>query len=164
MKTKNKLVDFMVQQWISNSSLIGDKILVITNNTESHNITSNSCMLIPELESNHKEADSQMMLHVKHASRTYSSLVMHTTEAYVLMIVLSKIMEFDCQLYLKTSAKSRKRIIDISTIAQCVNHNISKTDCDKDTFLQALLAFHCFTGCESTSSFTAKDKLSPYPC
>ena len=121
-------------------------------------------MLIPELESNHKEADSQMMLHVKHASRTYSSLVMHTTEAYVLMIVLSKIMEFDCQLYLKTSAKSRKRIIDISTIAQCVNHNISKTDCDKDTFLQALLAFHCFIGSESTSSFAVKGKLSPYPC
>ena len=56
-------------------------------------------MLIPELESNHKEADSQMMLHVKHASRTYSSLVMHTPEADVFMIVLSKIMEFDCQLY-----------------------------------------------------------------
>ena len=99
MKTKYKLVDFIVQQWISNSSLIGDKILTVTKNTEACNITSNSCILIPELESNHKEADSQMMLHVKHASRTYSSLVMHTPEADVFMIVLSKIMEFDCQLY-----------------------------------------------------------------
>ena len=99
MKTKYKLVDFIVQQWISNSSLIGDKILIVTKNTEACNITSNSCILFPELESNHEEADSQMMLHVKHASRTYSSLVMHTPEADVFMIVLSKIMEFDCQLY-----------------------------------------------------------------
>ena len=163
MKTKNKLVDFMVQQWISNSSLIGDKILVITNNTESHNITSNNCILIPELESNHKEADSQMMLHVKQGSRTYSSLVIHMPKTNVFMILLSKIMEFDCQLYLKTGTKSGKRIIDINTVAQCVNHNISKTDCDKDAFLKTLLAFHCFIVSDSTSSIAGKSKLSPYP-
>ena len=28
------------------------------------------CILIPELESNHKEADSQMVFHVKQVSRT----------------------------------------------------------------------------------------------
>ena len=105
-----------------------------------------------------------MMLHVKQASRTYSSLVIHMPKTNVFMIFLSKIMEFDCQLYLKTGTKSGKRIIDINTVAQCVNHNISKTDCDKDTFLKTLLVFHCFTGCDSTSSFAGKGKLSPHPC
>ena len=57
MKTKNKLVDFIVRQWISNSNLISDKILIVTNNTEAYKTTSNNCVLIPELESNHKEAD-----------------------------------------------------------------------------------------------------------
>ena len=62
-ENKNKLVDFRVKQWISNSSLTGDKIIIVTNNTEAYKITSNNCILIPELESNHKEAYSQIMLH-----------------------------------------------------------------------------------------------------
>ena len=160
-ENKNKLVDFIVKQWISNSSLIGEKILIVINNTEAYKITSNNCILIPEFESNHKEADSQMMLHVEHASRTYSSVVIHMPNTDIFMIALSKIMEFDCQLYLKTGTKSRKRTIDINAVAQCVNHNISKTDCNKDTFLKALLTFHCFTGCDSISSFDGKGKLKP---
>ena len=69
MKTKNKLVDFIVKQQITNSSLIGNEILIVTNNTEAYEITSNNCILIPELKSNHKEADSRMMFYVKHARR-----------------------------------------------------------------------------------------------
>ena len=65
-------------------------------------------------------------------------------------------MEFDCQLYLKTGTKLGKRIIDINAVAQCVNHNINKTDFDKDTLLKALLVFQCFTGCDSTSLFAKK--------
>ena len=56
MKTKNKLVDFIVEQWISNSSLIGDKIVIVTNNNEAYKITRSNCILIPELEINHKES------------------------------------------------------------------------------------------------------------
>ena len=104
-ENKNKLVDFIVKQWISNSSLI------TTNNTEVYKITSNNCILIPEHESNHKEADSRMMLHVKQTSRTYSSVVIHKPDTDVFMIALSKIMEFDFQFYLKTVKKSRKRNI-----------------------------------------------------
>ena len=63
MNPKNKLVDFIVKQWISNSSLIGDKILIVTNNTEAYKIKSSNCIFKPELESNHTEADSRMMLH-----------------------------------------------------------------------------------------------------
>ena len=49
MKIKNELVDFIAEQWISNYSLIGDKILIVTNNTEAYKIISNNCILIPEL-------------------------------------------------------------------------------------------------------------------
>ena len=104
---KNKLVDFIVKQWISNSNLIDGKILKVTNGMEAYKKTSSDCILIPELESNHKEADSRMMFHVKHASRTYASVIIHTPDTDVFMIALSKIME----LYLKTGTKSRKRIL-----------------------------------------------------
>ena len=90
-----------------------------------------------------------MMAHVKHSNRTYCSVIIHTLDTDAFMIALSKIMEFDCQLYLKTGTKSPRRTIDINAVPQCVNYNIHKTDCDKDTFLKALLVFHCFTGCDS---------------
>ena len=74
------------------------------------------------------------------------------------MIALSEITQLNCQFYLKTSTKSHKRIVHINAVAQWVNHNINKTDCDKYTFLQALLAFHRFTGCDSTRSFAGESK------
>ena len=98
------------------------------------------------------------MLHVKHAGRTYS-VVIHTPKTDLFTTALSKIMKFDRQLYLKTGTRSHNRIIDINTVAQCVSHNINKTDCDKDTFLKGLLAFHCLTGCDSTSYSAGKGKL-----
>ena len=57
----NKLVNFIVKQWISSSSLIGDKFLIVANNTEAYTIKSNNFLLIPELESNTKKL-TQMFL------------------------------------------------------------------------------------------------------
>ena len=144
MKTKNKLVDFIVKQWISNSSLIGDKTLIVTNNIEAYKIKSSNCIFKPELESNHIEDDSRMMFHVKHASRTYSTVVIHTRDTDVFMTALSKILKFDCQLNLKTSTRSRKRTIDINAVAKCVNHNINKTDCDKKCFPEGTISVSLF--------------------
>ena len=56
---KNKLVDFTVKQWVSNSSLIGYKFIIVANNKEAYKTGSNNCMLIPELESKHKEYDTK---------------------------------------------------------------------------------------------------------
>ena len=56
---KNKLVNFIVKQWVSSSSLIAFKIFIVANNKEAYKIESSNCMLIPEHESNHKEADTK---------------------------------------------------------------------------------------------------------
>ena len=63
------------------------KILIVANDKEVYKIESNNSMIIPELENNHKEADTN-----------------------VFVIALSKIMEFNCMFYLTISAKSSKRI------------------------------------------------------
>lgn len=33
--------------------------------------------------------------------------------------------------------------------------------CDKEEFLNPLLGFHCFTGCDSTSAFGGRGKVKP---
>ena len=90
---------------------IGDKILIVSNNTEAYKIRSNNCIVIPELESNHKEADSRMVLHVKQSSKRYSSVIIHAPDTDVFMIVLSKIMEIDFQLYLKPIQNHVKELL-----------------------------------------------------
>ena len=67
-------------------------------------------------------------------------------------------MERDCQLYLKTGTELHKGNIDKNATAQCVNHNISKTDFNKDIFLKPLVVFHYFTGCDSQSYFAGNGK------
>ena len=122
----------MVKQCVPNSSSqIGYKILIVANNKEVCKIESSNCMVIPELESKHEEADTNVFVRA-----------------------LSKIVEFNCLFYLKTNTKSHIIIIDINTAAQCFYHNINKTD----TFLKALLAFNRFTGCYSTRSFAENSK------
>ena len=59
---KNKSVNFIVNQGVSNSSLIGYKIVIVTKNREAYKTESNDCILIPELESNHKEADTNVLM------------------------------------------------------------------------------------------------------
>ena len=59
---KNKSVNFIVNQGVSNSSLIGYKIVIVTKNREAYKIESNDYILIPELESNHKEADTNVLM------------------------------------------------------------------------------------------------------
>ena len=71
-RNKNELVDFIVKKWVSSSSLIGYKILTVANSKEAHKIEGSNCVLIPELESNHKKVDTN-----------------------VFMIALSKIMTFN---------------------------------------------------------------------
>ena len=43
------------------------------------------------------------------------------------MITLSKKIELDCQLYIKTGTESRKRTTNINAVTNCVNHNTNKT-------------------------------------
>ena len=100
--TKNKLVDFIVKQWVSSSSLIGYKILIGANNKEAYKIESNNYMLIPELESNLKEADTN-----------------------VFMIAISKIMEFNSKIYLKVLLTSM-RLVSASFITSAKQVVIKK--------------------------------------
>ena len=51
-----------------------------------------------------------------------------------------------------TGVGDRRRWIDISLLHQSM----------KDDLISSLLGFHAFTGCDSTSSFVRKGKLTPF--
>ena len=60
-----------------------------------------------------------------------------------------------------TGTGKHTRIIDIEAVAVSANEKFNKTECNEEDFLNALLAYHCFTGCDSTSSFAGRGKIKP---
>ena len=64
-------------------------------------------------------------------------------------------------LYMLTGTGKHSRIIDIEAVAGSTNETFNKTECNEKDFLNVLLDYHCFTGCDSTSSFAGRGKIKP---
>ena len=67
----------------------------------------------------------------------------------------------DTHLYMMTGTGETHRIIDMEAVATCANDLFNHSDCSKEEFLNAILGFHCFTGCDSTSAFAGRAKVKP---
>ena len=79
----------------------------------------------------------------------------------VFLIALSKSPLIQSHLYMLTGTGKHTRVIDIEAVAVSANEKFNKTECNEEGFLNALLACHCFTGCDSTSSFAGRRKIKP---
>ena len=77
----------------------------------------------------------------------------------IFLIALSKSPLIQSHLYMLTGTGKHTRIIDIEAVAVSANEKFNKTECNEEDFLNALLAYHCFTGRDSTSSFAGKGKV-----
>ena len=158
---KNKLVSFLVQEWKSNKRFLDAKALFVTTGTETYKITTTSCRLVAELASNHEETDTRMLLHAKHASSTYNDIIISTPDTDVFMIALSKLADIDAHLYMLTGTNDNRRLIDLNAVGEDAFIKFNKTDCTKHKFLNAVLGFHCFTGCDTTITFAGRGKIKP---
>lgn len=77
------------------------------------------------------------------------------------MIALSKEAEIEARIFLLTETREKCRLIDIQAVGENTFIKFNKTECTNDNFLNALLGFHCFTGCDSTSPFAGHGKIKP---
>ena len=105
-----------------------------------------------ELQSNHEEADTRLLLHAAHASRNCERVVVWTpdTDVFILMVHFSQ--AINAELWLKTGVKDRSRFIDVRNIANDIGIPL----------LQCLLPIHALTGCDTVSSFSSKGKVKPW--
>ena len=101
-----------------------------------------------------------MPLHVKHASSDYTDIVIATPDTDVFIIALAKQAVIDVRLFILTGINEKRRFIDLHAVGD-VFIKFNRTDCTKDKFLNALLGFHCFTGCDSISAFASRGKIKP---
>ena len=144
---------FIVEQWKNCHDLIVEKVLYATNGNKCYKITAAG-----ELQNDHQEADTRLLLHSKHANLTYSNIVVYTQDTDVFTIALSESTSISAHLFMLTRTK---KIIDICKVDDYIATVLNKTDCEKKDVLNALLGYYCFSGCDSVSSFAGKGKVKP---
>jgi len=158
---KNKLTQFIVNEWKSLGNLLGSTTLYATHLQEVFRITKNTTEKIHEITSNHQEADTRILLHARHASLSYEEIVVSTPDTDVFLIMLSLISDMNIRLYMLTGTGSKRRIIDMNAVSDNVFDNQNQTNTSKNNLLKALIGFHCFTGCDTISLFAGRAKLKP---
>ena len=158
---KNKLIEFIVNEWKNLAHLLGQKVLYMTSGIDVFGITTDETQLVQELQNNHKEADTQMLLHARHASMSCGKIIVSSPDTDVFMIMLLKVTEMNGQLFMLTGTGNKRRIIDVNSVTEGIYENQNETYCTKNQDMKALLGFHCFTGCDTVSSFAGCGKLKP---
>ncbi|XP_046864636.1 uncharacterized protein LOC124459156 isoform X2 [Xenia sp. Carnegie-2017] len=144
-KNKESLMAFLANQWRTYPSSFlrslaclyitsRDKCICLTLAVSKENpIISNN---VPELESDHEEADTRLLLHSKHSAQTYDRIIIKTpdTDVLVISIAMQKLIGKD--IYLLTGTGSNTRTIDIGAVSDELG----------DALCKCLPGFHAFTG------------------
>lgn len=111
--------------------------------------------VVAELESDHEEADTRMLLHAMHADSTSpgSHVIIQSpdTDVAILSLHFAPRMK-ESVLWFATGTKDKKRVLSISNMATHLGEKLT----------DALPGIHAFTGCDSVSSFHGKGKKSGF--
>lgn len=157
---KTELIRFLVRRWKNNCSIIGNIKLYVAFDDQCIHIQENgSSQLIEELQCNHEEADTRMLLHAKHMSPSVRNVLIHTPDTDVLVIAIDASTQIDSDLFVRTGIKSNARIISINKVKQSLKIMYDLEDINSAS--KALTSLHAFTGCDTISAFSGKGKVKP---
>ena len=156
-KNKNQLVEFMFQQWSQTPpTTLSSTVLVIGHGSNCHQIhvTNGATTIshVPELECDHEEADTRMILHAAHGSRLHDTIVINSPDTDVLVLALSHLSGIPCRKMVLITGGKESRAIDITKLGNAIGWRLCA----------ALIAIHNFTGCDTTSAFHGKGKTRPF--
>lgn len=143
-KNKESLLEFFFQHLKhveALSNLMGNIELFVSHGKMCHQFcTSNrEDVLIEECEelySDHEEADTRLLLHAKHASRTYDHVVIRSPDTDVFILLLGHKSAVPTALYFDTRIGNKRRMMDVGKVCLTLGSEL----CD------ALIGFHAFTG------------------
>lgn len=157
---KQCLIKFLVDYWADDSfaNIIGDKVLFANSGNDCFKYTVSNGTVVKEeavkFYSTHEEADNRMFFHLSMISPP-SNVVVRTADTDCLIIALGckHFYADNLKIYLEVGVLSNNslRFIDINGLHSAIG----------ETFCKALPAYHAFTGCDYTASFSRKGKVMP---
>ena len=68
-----------------------------------------SCVEVPQLCSDHEEADTRMVAHARHASQLYSTIIIQSPNTDVFLVALNASMDIDANLFFETGVGKGRR-------------------------------------------------------
>ena len=115
-------MEFLVSQWNNAESLlkIGQKPFYATSHSDVYKINDTVVERVFQLQINYEEADTQILLHAKHASLTYPKVLISSPDTDVFIICLSVHTRIAANFYFLTGVKSSRRIINVSKVADYI--------------------------------------------
>lgn len=158
---KQAFVEFLFIYWqqasFENVHVHGNLDIYVVHGSKCHkiHIYNNGRIVteVQELESDHEEADTRLLLHARHATdELYDTVIIRSPDTDVAVIALSLLSRLDSNVYFLTGIRNRTRVIDLKKLA----NDLSPSICS------ALIGLHVFTGCDSITSFYGKGKKKPY--
>ena len=152
---KPEIVKFLVSQWKTEAfrDRLGNRTMYVTTEDQCWRVDAAACEPVPELQCNHEEADTRMVLHARHAGGT---CVIHSDDTDVLVLLLAHSPSLT-KCYMKKGRGAKSRIIDLSLVVNSLEMQLDP-GIDKNCFLKSLIGVHAITGCDSTSAFSGKRK------
>ena len=152
---KPEIVKFLVPQWKTEAfrGRLGNRTMYVTTEDQCWRLDAAACEPVPELQCNHDEADTRMVLHARHAGGT---CVIHSHDTDVLVLLLAHSSSLT-KCYMKKGRGAKSRIIDLSLVVNSLEMQLDP-GIDKNCFLEALIGVHAITGCDTISAFSGKGK------
>ena len=153
-ENKTSVIKFLVDEWRSPAfqQEYGDKDIYVTSGSECFRVTRDIAEVVPELASDHEEADTRVLLHSKHAAdQGYKAVIIAADDTDILIMALSLGHNLQCPIYQRRGTSAHCQYIDIRGVAS--QHGID--------VCTSLIGIHAFTGCDSVSAFAGKGKVKP---
>ena len=154
-ENKRMFTRFLLQQWSRDNYVdrIGNRNIYFAVEDKCFQLSANDgkvvCKEITELNSNHEEADTKLLLHAKHASENgETTIIIKSPDTDVAILACHFCRNISAQILIMKKEKTRNIYLEISAIADAAGPHL----CD------ALPGLHAFTGCDSTSAFAGKGK------
>lgn len=159
-ENKTQLLRLLFEQWKSDKyakHLEGRRIYYVLGEMCYCLTSSNGTVvdLVPEqtLFSSQEEADTRIILHCLHIRDNEPEemkVVVRSPDTDVLVLLIYYSREINRAVLFDTGVGNKRRLLSVNDIAN-----------NKGDIVKVLPAFHCFTGCDTTSAFVRRGKTSP---
>ena len=157
-KSKESLCTFLAFHWRSLSgNELAEKTVYVTVGRECFAMAADSkgtavvTVPVAELDCDHEEADTRLLLHAKHASDLHTSVVIKSPDTDVFLLCAANAALCSSNMFFSTGTGNASRLLHVNLIMETFGH-----------VAEALTGFHAFTGCDSTSSLKGKGKIKPF--
>ena len=119
-ENKTNVIKFLVDEWRSPffQQKYGDKVVYVTSGPECFRITKDITETVPELASDHEEADTRVLLHSMHAANQgYKAVIITADDTDILIMALSLGHILKCNIFQRRGTSVRCQYVDIRAVA-----------------------------------------------